>query len=270
MDAYEFAFRKTRLVGRYPAGPGDDRYADNSGRPLGYHDDSFAWGTIHTGKRGDGWFFETRLQAAQVLDKWRTQPIGGEVRPEVWPCLFDEPTCAPKGQEFEACAAVTHVSWLSNQGAFRPTLTGASRERAIRAAQRIGYELQVTEADLALTGSELVVNLSVMNRGIAPFYYDWPVELAVLDALGRIARTWKPEWKLAGILPAEPVRHWRHTVKTEALGPGTYRLLLRVPNPMSNGKPMRFANADQDRDLSGWLTLGQVTIPATRGADANP
>ena len=70
------------------------------------------------------------------------------MRPEVWDCLFNEPSCAPKGQEFERCVAATHVSWLCDQGVFRPTLTGAARERAIRAAQRMGYELHVAAADL--------------------------------------------------------------------------------------------------------------------------
>ncbi|MCL4789480.1 MAG: hypothetical protein KJ070_22270, partial [Verrucomicrobia bacterium] len=97
MDAYEAAFKRTKLVARYPAGPDDPRYADNSRRPIGYHDDSFAWATVHTGRRNQDWYFESRLRAAGALYKWRSQPIGGEVRPEVWSCLFNEPSCAPAG-----------------------------------------------------------------------------------------------------------------------------------------------------------------------------
>lgn len=261
MDAYQAAFQRTRLVARYPAGPPDPAYADNSRRPFGYHDDSFAWATVHTGQRGDWWFFETRMRSANALDKWRSQPIGGEVRPEVWNCLFDEPTCAPPGQEFDTCLGATHASWLSNEGAFRPTLTGASRERAIRAVQRMGYELQVTTADLAVVESQLDVTLSVTNHGVAPFYYDWPVELGLLDASGSLAATWTTAWRLTAVQPGEPPVRWQHRVPVAGVAPGAWRVLLRVPNPMPGGRPLRFANATQDRDREGWLTLGALGLP---------
>jgi hypothetical protein len=260
MSAYEAAFKQTRLVARYPAGTDHPRYADNSGRAIGYHDDSFAWATAHTGKQSESWFFETLMRRAEALKKWRHQPIGGEVRPEVWDCLFNEPSCAPKGQEFERCVAVTHVSWLCNQGVFRPTLAGAALERAIRAAQRMGYELHVTAADLTLAGSKLIVTLSLTNSGVAPFYYDWPVELGALDAAGTLAATWPTNWKLTGIQPDAAPVCWQHEADVSGLNPGTYRLMLRVPNPMPDGKPLRVANQTQDQDREGWLTLGTFEL----------
>jgi len=261
LDAYEAAFKKTKLVARYPAGTNDARYADNGRRRIGYHDDSFAWATVHTGKRGDNWFFETRLRAAGALDKWRTQPIGGEVRPEVWPCLFDEPTCAPEGQEFDRGVAVTHVSWLCNEGVFRGKIQGAARERALRAVQRMGYELHVARAALAVANGRLTVSLTVTNTGVAPFYYDWPVELAALDAGDRQTAVWNTDWKLSGILPGEPAILWRFATDTGALSPGRCHLLLRIPHPLTHGLPLRFANQTQDQHRPGWLTLGQVEIP---------
>lgn len=261
LDAYEAAFKKTKLVARYPAGPDDPRYADNSTRAIGYHDDSFAWATVHTGQPDDEWFFETRLRAAGALDKWRAQPIGGEVRPELWQCLFDEPSCAPKGQEFDRCVAATHASWLCNEGVFRGRITGAARERALRAAQRLGYELHVAGVELALTGGQLRMSLTVTNTGVAPFYYDWPVELGALDVTGRLVASWRTDWKLTGILPSEPATVWRFRAAARALPAGTHHLLLRVPNPLPNGPPLRFANQTQDRHLPGWLTLGTIEHP---------
>jgi len=257
MDAYEAAFKKTKLVARYPAGTNHARYADNRVRPMGYHDDSFAWATVHTGKRGEEWFFETLLIRAGALDKWRTQPIGGEVRPEVWSSLFSEPTGAPKGQEVDRCLAATHASWLCNEGVFRGKIQGAARERAIRAVRQMGYELHVANAELGMAGNQLTVTLNVTNTGVAPFYYDWPVELGALDAGGQLAATWQTDWKLTAILPGEMLPSWRHQANTAALAPGVYRLLLRVANPMPGGQALRFANRDQDRHLPAWLTLGE-------------
>jgi hypothetical protein len=258
MDAYQLAFRRTKLVARYPAGPDHPRYADNSTRPLGYHDDSFAWATVHTDRKQDDWFFEPLLRRAGALEKWRTQPIGGEVRPEVWDCLFDDRSCAPRGQEIDRCVEVTHVSWLCNEGVFSPRLQGAARERAVRAARRMGYELHLRRADLVRQDGGWTINLSVTNTGVAPFYYDWPVELGALDAAGKLAATWKTAWKLTGILPGEPARLWQHRLTAETWSSAGVRLLVRVPNPMPGGRPLRFANQEQDRDLEGWLTLGTI------------
>jgi hypothetical protein len=259
MDAYEAAFKKTRLLVRYPAGPDDPRYADNSRRPIGYHDDSFAWATVHTGRKGDEWFFETRLRRAGATNKWRTQPIGGEVRPEVWSCLFDEPSCAPKGQEFDRCVAVTHASWLANEGVFRPGFKGAARDRALAAARSLGYELYVRTVEIAgpQHRSQLSVTLTITNAGVAPFYYDWPVQLGALDAGGQLVATWQTDWKLTSVLPEDPAAVWRFDVDVGRLRPGRYRLLAWIPNPLPAGQPVRFANRTQDADLRGWLTLGE-------------
>lgn len=258
MDAYETAFKRTKLLVRYPAGPDHPRYADNSTRAFGYHDDSFAWATVHTGRRQDDWFFETLLRRAGALEKWRTQPVGGEVRPEVWDCLFDDPSCAPPGQEFDRGVEATRVSWLCHEGVFRPRLQAAARERARRAAQRMGYELHIRRADLAREGGEWSLTLLVTNTGVAPFYYDWPVELGALDAGGKLTATWKTDWKLTGVLPGAPASVWRRRLAAGELDAGDYRLLVRVPNPMPGGRPLRFANREQDRDLDGWLTLGAI------------
>jgi hypothetical protein len=262
MDAYESAFSQTRLLARYPAGPEDPRYADNSRRRIGYHDDSFAWATVHTGRPQDNWFFESRLRQARATDKWRTQPIGGEVRPELWDCLFDEPSCAPPGQEFERAVTTVHASWLAHQGLFRGPLDAATRTRTVRAAQRLGYELHVTDAvcTLAPPDGPLLVLLTVTNTGVAPFYYDWPVQLGAANDQGRIVDRWPTDWTLSGIVPGEPATAWGTRIHVDHLAPGPYQLLVRAPNRLPNGPPVRFANATQDQHARGWLTVGAFTV----------
>lgn len=255
LDAFVAAFRTTRLLARYPAGGTDGRYAANTGYPIGYHDDSFAWATVHTGQPGQSWYFETRLRTAGVVDRWRTQPIGGEVRPEVWNCLFNEPTCAPAGQEFDRCLAATHASWLSNEGLFRGPLKDDVRQRALQAARRLGYELHVSRVTLTREGDAVQLAVAVTNTGCAPFYYHWPVELAVLDGNGHITKTWTFGWRLTDILPGEPPVTWRQRVALADLPEGESRFAVRVANPLPHGAPLRFANAAQDRHRPGWLTL---------------
>src|ERR1035441_4345090 len=79
------------------------------------------------------------LKAAGETNKWLTQPIGGEVRPEVQLCMWDtsQTNCMPAGQEFTTCVDVTHASWMLNQGVFSPGFTGAQKDFALAGAQRI-------------------------------------------------------------------------------------------------------------------------------------
>lgn len=235
LDAYEAAFRKTPVLLRYPAGEGHRAQAPNTDRPFGYHDDSFAWATLETGRPEDSWFFLPLLRAAGAGEKWRSHPIGGEIRPELWKRSFT-PEPHPDAQDFDECVRQTHVTWLMDSGLFskRFPLDEPRKDRAIRAVQRMGYEFHV--ARWRIEG--LSLEIEVENRGVAPFYHDWPVEFAAGDAV--VAR-----FDLRGILPGE-----RRTWTAEVPGTGPYR--LRVPNPMKEGKPLRFANREQGEE---WLTL---------------
>lgn len=262
MDAYEAAFHTTPLLHRYPAGDDDPLQAPNAQRRLGYHDDSFAWATVHTGRDDDEWFFETLLRHAGALDRWKTQPIGGEVRPEVWKTIFADPPGTPRGQDFDRCLAVTHAAWLCHQGAFDDGgPKGPVRDRTLAAARRLGYEFHVPSAAFPerAAADRLPVTVRVENRGVAPFYHPWKVELGVIDADGRVAAIRATDWSLRGLLPGEPPRAWSADLPLPDLPAGAYQLAVRVVNPLPTGKPLRFANTTQDAHAPGWLTLGRFT-----------
>jgi len=266
LTAFGLAFTKTKLLVRRPAG------TNSSARQIGYHDDSFAYETVDP----PNWMFLGLLKAAGETNKWRTQPIGGEIRPEVQLCMWDtnQTNCVPVGQEFNRCVDLTHASWMLNHGAFSPGFTGNQKTLALAGSARLGYELYVSNAvivDASVSGS-LHVDLQVRNTGVAPFYYDWPVQLGALNSSNTLVKTWSTTWKLSSLLPVTTNALWSWSLAGHGLGAGHYKLLLCVQNPLTNGVPFRFANDTQDADVVGWLTLGQVTIvsnpakPSLRGS----
>lgn len=245
IDAYQRAFHRTRILLRYPSA-GDAQFAANADQPFGYHDESFAWSTVPTKNPPESWFFVTQLAKAGALNKWTKYPIGGEIRPEAWGAVFDARPGASEIQDFRACVDATHASWLMDSGMFNTIQPPSRIERAEEEVQHMGYELMLTSA--RLDKGRLTVR--VENRGVAPFYYPWAVELAEMNARGEITRTWKPGWHIDGILPGHPA-NWTTSASLASGG----HLLLRVPNPMPGGHPVKFANAEQDRDRDGWVTL---------------
>ncbi|HMP17695.1 MAG TPA: DUF4832 domain-containing protein, partial [Gemmatales bacterium] len=256
MDAYEAAFQKTRVLFRYPRGENnDERDAPNAHRPFGYHDDSFAWATLHTGKRNEEWFYMTALQQAGATEKWKTQPIGGEIRPEAWGKVFDAKPGDKHIQNFDDCVQATHVTWLMDSGMFEKKASPERWKRAIESVRKMGYDFHVPEATLKQSGpGQLTMSWITRNQGVAPWYHPWPLEVALYTG-GKLQQEQKLEATLQGILPGEE----RTQEATWAnVPPGRYQVLVRVPNPLLQGKPIRFANASQDEHVPGWLTLGPV------------
>lgn len=235
MQAFEDAFQKTRVLLRYPAGANDGNYADNRKAAFGYHDDSFAWATVPREGKEDDWFFVPKMKKAGLLEKWKEHPIGGEIRPEIWSTVF---TDKKKGQQqnFRQCVEQTHVSWLMDSGMFLDDFPQSEerRKRAAAVVSRMGYELHLSS--LEIEGDEL--KLTVENRGVAPFYYDWPVQLLA----GKVS---EPGWKLSQVLPGEPVV-WSAKIPAEA------DISIRIPNPMEGGRDLKFANGGYE---DGWLKL---------------
>ena len=261
LDAWEKAFTKTQVLLRYPAGEDSKTLAPNAARPFGYHDDSFAWGTIDNPERKNSdWFYMVALRTAgpAALGKWRTRPIGGEIRPEAWCSVFDEKPAHREVQDFAECVRQTHVTWLMDSGMFRKNNPPERQQRAVEQVRRMGYDFYVRSADIAREGNELRVKLALINQGVAPFYQDWSLELAALNGDGQVVERWPVGWKLTGLLPGADARDWQTKIALGAKARAGATLALRVINPLANGKPLRFANATQDQHAAGWLTLGNI------------
>ena len=245
MDAFSDAFQKTHVLLRYPAGENNYHYAPNHDLPFGYHDDSFAWSTLDTDNEGKSWFYMAALKQSgpQAQSRWRTRAIGGELRPELWGASFTA-TPHPKQQDFAECVRQTHVSWLMDSGLFtasKPLSTDRVR-RAKEAVRLMGYELYVSKAEL-LNGK---LSLTIENRGVAPFYYDWPVEVRY-SAPNIRTQPLFPNWKLSEVMPGQSV-----TWQTKLGVSKGVKVRIRVANPMPGGKPLRFANAEMNGQ---WLEL---------------
>lgn len=122
----------------------------------------------------------------------------------------------------------------------------------LEANRMLGYDFYVS--DCSLNKNQITVTIN--NKGTAPFYYDWPVKIALYDG-NKIVYTENTDWKISKIA-SKSSQDFVHSFNFIFESGKTYSVLIAIPNPMENGYPISFSNKTQDSVLTGWLTLGTI------------
>ena len=137
---------------------------------------------------------------------------------------------ASQGQDFPHSLEFNYLS-LASMMTGRTNFNWAPMERLLDGI-----------ASAALKGRALEVSVTVTNRGVAPFYADWPVRIVAVGSDGGES-VGKLPFALNQLLPATASTQCV-TLDLAKFVPGEIKLLLGIPNPLKGGKPLRFANAD--------------------------
>ncbi|GAA4249049.1 hypothetical protein GCM10022255_031430 [Dactylosporangium darangshiense] len=295
VQAFDTAFNTTKLEIRYPDSAGGAANA----RDIGYHDDSFCYKegsplagvTLPQSLGGASYAQLQRALNQGVENKWVTDSMGGEVRPEIQSSAFTSwPGGSGQVDNMKACIELEHTTWKINQTSQSYPATDPNVAAAVRL---MGYDLTATHAyyQNSVTGSTATVGVTIANNGVAPFYYPWTVTLGLKNAAGTVVKTWDTPWDLRTVMPlkirafpdwnvgADPAyrdfgypQYFQAGVSLAGVSSGSYQLVLRVKNPLEAlspaAKKLRFGNATQNAD--GWLGLGSIGVGTGGGTDTTP
>jgi len=244
LRAYVESFHRTPVMVRYPKVTDDRRLLAH----FGFHDDSFLWDTLGP----ENWQFWPIMERYGTTEAWRSRPIGGEIYPQLQDVIWDKWPNS-KGQDVRTAITRTHATWMLDSGLFKTELTTTQRANALRAERMLGYTLFCAAAKTT-RGKEgsTVLTVRVENRGVAPIYYTWPVDLQALDASGNLIGQTRVDWPLPSLLPGKKAE-WSGVLATPLDSVRT--VLLQIANPMPGGHPVAFANAEMGTVKQGWLTL---------------
>ncbi len=123
----------------------------------------------------------------------------------------------------------------------------------------MGYDFHIRTYQHEKTvkqGDPIELLLTGSNQGIAPFYYKWPVRLALIDAQGKIVTTdtdldirrWEPgEFKTL------------LTASSRNLSPGIYRLGIGVIDPWTKRPRLQFSS-QMELHEDGWQIFSNLEI----------
>jgi len=248
IEAYHRAFPNKILMARYARGHAGTQPW------LGFHDDLFPQDTDN----GEDWSFLAGLERSGRTDNWKKAAIGGEMVPHRAKHWLGE-----KAEQTMRTVEQGHFSWV---GPYCPALDNSKspefQKQSESLVRRMGYQFRLTEvrhADEVAKGGALSVTIRGVNEGVAPFYYPWPVELALIGDSGKLADRHPLKCDVRNWLPGQFEVEGR--LETE-IGPGRYKLALGVIDPWTRRPAIRFANKLPNQD--GWAVLSAVTVGASR------
>jgi len=244
IEAYHKAFPDKSLMVRYARG-----YAGRQ-EWIGFHDDMFPEDTDN----GKDWSFLAGMRKAKRAENWKAAVIGGEMVPgkaEQW-----------LGGDFGTTWSMlerSHFTWV---GPYCPALARTKdevfREQSEQLVRKLGYDFQITEVTYPSTvkaKQSARLTLKGKNQGVAPFYYPWSVEWALLDSSGKVVSTHKTNWDIRKWLPGD---FSERADLAFDVPPGKYRLGLGIRDPWRNRPAIGFANNSPVAE--GWTILSELLV----------
>lgn len=262
-DAASQAFQNKKVQVRYP-----DTFQNYS---FGFLWDSFA--LIDDLSGGEG------IAARNV---WRTQVNGGEVAYD-WGQKHIQPGDSPNDTlndpihrdyviDWIKKTHTTSLGWIDLYDAGNSAVS----QGAALMQKEFGYRFVINQATYSGSvqpGGSMNVSFSVVNKGSAPFYYNWPVEASLLSSDRTVA--WKGIFNGVDIRNWMPGDDWNSQTRQYNQAPavqqvsgaftipsnmpaGTYTLALSILDPYGYKPSARFANTNYY--TGGRTPLGKVGI----------
>jgi hypothetical protein len=252
-NAYKQSFPTKPLLARYPEHMPDPQI-------FGYSDGLFFGQSISA---SNPFYFHNTLKNYHADKNWMLHPIGGEIDPDLQSKLFiDLPNRV--GQDIFQSMDAIRPTWLFSHNILTEVQEGTAEWfNAIRVQKAMGYTFHINKYRLSAGRGVPIVEVNIQNKGLAPIYANWEVDVSALDADNNVHSLGTADWQLNLIQP-DITNNYRSFVSDLPLTDGTYTLLIKITNPLTayslEAQPVRFANSTQDEHRDGWLSLGKLTI----------
>lgn len=225
-EAFTRAFQRKQILVRHPWD-----FADFT---FGIYWDS--WAHANQNKHAEGIF--------ALGNRWRRSLIGGEVAYDWGDSHIqpgDSPTDTVSDPEHRQYLIdtirrlhCTQLRWVADYDSASESARAGGEEVQKAFAYRLVLD-EVRYPPRVEPGASLTVSFAVRNTGSAPFYYDWPVEVALVDPQTR-AVLWSADFADADIRDWLPGDQWDSGQQAYTVAPEVYRLSGDFIVPASLGR----------------------------------
>jgi len=154
----------------------------------------------------------------------------------------------------------THWSFIGPAGGAIFPQDETHRENLDRLHKTLGYRFVLKRVDHASSigrGEDLSVEVELENKGIAPFYFPWPLMLYFMDSNGNVAHEVELGVDIRDWLPGLHVEIVTVSVP-ENIEAQTYNIFLGIPDPDFALPGILFANSEGDEE--GKYLVGRLEV----------
>lgn len=244
VQAYRQAFRQKILLARLP-------YPATSTPWMGYHDDMFPEDTDFFEGQGYDWYFLPYLRRAGRDNNWKVAAIGAEMVPSQGKHYLSSGWLKTK-----TMLERVHLTWMGPYcPILEPNLSAEELENARWMVRRMGYQYRLSTVTWRLREQTLLLLVRGTNDGVAPFYYPWALEIALIRQDGTLAQAYRTDVDIRKWLPGDFSFTAEMPLK---VAPGNYRLAIGIREPWQNKPDIRFANALPY--VNGWNVVDNIGI----------
>lgn len=189
--------------------------------------------------KASGFSSPEEAQAASVMpDFWKSNFSGGEFANGNVRLYIDDTTIMDTLRQVRE----SHTSWMgpcSPADLLKSEPDAYAYQRNLDALTNLmGYNFvleALTHTDAAKAGQSLDIEMKWNNKGVAPFYYQWPLELSLADGAGKIVAKTIASADITKWLPG--VTRTTQSIKIpKNIKKGTYTLCVAILDP-STGRP---------------------------------
>ena len=167
-------------------------------------------------------------------DFWKYAPSGGEFANAPGLVHFEEDRIASTLQQIKD----SHTSWLGPSCPGTQPSGTQHQANFDKVLKTMGYRFvlkSVSHAGNAAAGDSIPVTMEWNNKGVAPFYYNWPLELSLSDSNGSIVAKMQCSSDIRKWLPG-PVSITENFNIPANIANGVYTLCIAIIDP-DTGKP---------------------------------
>lgn len=241
LDGMLKAFPNKKLMARNPSTTAG-KYSN-----LGFHDDMIPQDTLGT----EEWKFLPGILANNLESNWKFYPRGGEMVPGA-----ANQYMGPEYASTLQAVNDVHFSWI---GPYCPALQKAPNESYRKNSEalirRMGYQFSIEKAEVETGDGTMSIRLTGHNDGVAPFYYSWPLDAALLSSENKVVARATTGIDIRKWLPGSISSTAHFPISVPA---GKYRLAVGAIDPYSQKPSIEFASKMERYE--GWQILGQVQI----------
>lgn len=191
------------------------------------------------------------VRDSKMPDFWKTNYSGGEFASgNVRLHLTDPGTIGCLQQVRDS-----HTSWLGpcSVAAFTTDMSDAYDYKVnVEAMQKLmGYRFNlrsVTKQDAAAAGDEITLSMVWDNKGVAPMYYNWPLEISLINEEGEVASSELIDVGITEWLPGANESEIIFTIPKRLKG-GNYTLAVAAADPDTEQPAVKLAMEEGREDL---------------------